>query len=49
MYGPRIGAALAKPLDNFMVPKDAIVLDSLPKSENGKITRKALLALEVSP
>jgi amino acid adenylation domain-containing protein len=29
-------------LENFMVPRDIVVVDALPKSPNGKIDRKAL-------
>jgi acyl-coenzyme A synthetase/AMP-(fatty) acid ligase len=29
-------------LENFMVPRDIILRESLPKSPNGKIDRKSL-------
>ncbi|MCC5858726.1 MAG: AMP-binding protein [Ectothiorhodospiraceae bacterium] len=37
---------LVNRLENFMVPRDILFVDALPKSENGKISRKELQAVE---
>jgi acyl-coenzyme A synthetase/AMP-(fatty) acid ligase len=34
-------------LENFMAPKEVIFLDELPKTPNGKISKKALAKMEV--
>ena len=38
----RLRRELAGRLENFMMPRDIVFLDSLPKSPNGKIDRKSL-------
>lgn len=38
----RIRKELTGKLENFMVPRDIVVVDSLPKSHNGKISKKDL-------
>lgn len=38
----RLRRELAARLENFMIPRDIILLDSLPKSPNGKINKREL-------
>ena len=47
LVGPKIKKLVTAKLENFMVPKEVIVLESLPKSANGKIDKKALMELSL--
>ena len=38
-----IVAACRLRLENFMVPRDVIVLDELPRTDTGKVRKKSLL------
>ena len=45
LSGRKLRQISSTKLENFMVPKEVIVLESLPKSANGKIDKKALMEL----
>ncbi|MDB4582911.1 AMP-binding protein [Draconibacterium sp.] len=47
LTGLKIKKLVTAKLENFMVPKEVIVLESLPESTNGKIDKKALMGLSL--